>query len=81
MWAVVYHRRALESYEFEYRRNIFNICSFRPIKKILLISAKNRDFHLEDPSTDKKLSVNTLIKKWSQQLWRNEGLNIGICQS
>ena len=62
--AVLFRRRALEIYEFEYRKNNKNNWisrHFMPIMMILLIAEKLRI--LEDPFEDKELSNNALIEK------------------
>ena len=54
--------RALQKDEFEYRQKNNDNSTFRPIIKIDAF-AKTKDIQSEDPSTDRKMSHNTLLEE------------------
>ena len=53
--------------EFGYRQNNKNYCNFRPIM-INMLLVQNQ---FEDPSTDRKLPINTLIEEVKQLVMEN----------
>ena len=59
---MLYRRRALENMSLNIEKSNNNSCTFRQFRCVIkssLIVEKIKEFQLEDPSTDKKLSIFT----------------------
>ena len=77
---LLYRRRATEKYEFEKRQNNINSCSFRhfrPSMKSLSIVQNFQDFTSKNPSTDKNLSISTLLEKLNPTFSEKRELEFG----
>ena len=82
--AVLYGKKFLGNYEFDYWQSIDNSCTFRyfqPIMKILLVAVKPRTFKWNSFPSVKRPSFLLWWKRWSQQLRWRETWSIGICQN